>query len=302
MTERLRHGRPEGIPLFRLHSSGQPAHAAEEVEQTAQIGGGVLDPAKQRGGLPHLGNVRVRHLLYTLHTVGRGLGAGDGAAREQSAQPLQIGGRVRHPEADQRVAAAQMVVEEGQGRADGEAVEPEGDLRQLDGQGILVDAVDTALEDHPPDDGLVGQLGRVDDPLRLPGPAEDVPPDRGDAVDQGRSVLVEPLRDGRDVLDQVGDVVGEEVDGCDEEVTAAHRRIEDLQVEHRLGRIQLEQLGVPDGLMPVVALELLRLFLESLQALLDQAASGCDRRSDRRAPGACRSCRCPCGHRDWAGW
>ena len=149
-------------------------------------------------------------------------------------------------------------------------MEPERDLRKLDGQGILVDAVDTALEDHPPDDGLVGKLGRVDDPLRFPGPAEDVPPDRGDAVDQGRSVLVEPLGDGRHVLDQVGDVVGEEVDGCDEEVTAAHRRIEDLQVEDRLGRIQLDQLGVPDGLMPVVALELPRLFLESLQALLHQ--------------------------------
>ena len=56
----------------------------------------------------------------------------------------------RHPEADERIAAAQMMVEEGQGRADGEAVEPEGYLRQLDGQRILVDAVDTALEDHPP--------------------------------------------------------------------------------------------------------------------------------------------------------
>ena len=101
MAERLGHGRPEGSPLFRLHASGQPAHAAEEVEQPAQIGGRVLDPAKQRGGLPHLGHVGIGHLLYALHAVGRGLGAGDGAACEQSAQPLQISGRVRHPEADQ---------------------------------------------------------------------------------------------------------------------------------------------------------------------------------------------------------
>ena len=94
------------------------------------------------------------------------------------------------------------------------------------------------------------------------------------AVDQGRSVLVEPLGDGRDVLDQVGDVVGEEVDGCDEEVTAAHRRIEDLQVEDRLGRIQREQLGMPYGLLPVVARELPGLLLESLQALLHQRLQG----------------------------
>ena len=72
-----------------------------------------------------------------------------------------------------------------------------------------------------------------------------------------------------DVLDQVGDVVGEEVDGCDEEVTAAHCRVEDLQIEDSLRRIQLEQLGSSFGLGPAVALELPRLFLESLQALLD---------------------------------
>ena len=156
MTERFSHGCPEGSALFRFHSSGQPAHAAEEIEQPARTGSGVLDTAKQRGGLPHLRYVRVRFLLYTPHAVGRRLGAGDGAAGEQSAQPLQVLGRVRHPETDQRVAAAQVVVEEGQRRADGEAVEPEGDLRQFDGQRILVDAVDAALEDHPPDDGLVG--------------------------------------------------------------------------------------------------------------------------------------------------
>ena len=60
-------------------------------------------------------------------------------------------------------------------------------------------------------------------------------------------------RDGRHVLDQVGDVVGEEIDGCDEEVTAAHRRVEDLQVEYRLGRIELEQVGASFGFGPAFA-------------------------------------------------
>ena len=96
----------------------------------------------------------------------------------------------------------------------------------------------------------------------------------GDAVDQGRSVLVEPLGDRRHVLDQVGYVVREEVDGCDEEVTAAHCRVEDLQIEDSLRRIQLEQLGSSFGLGPAVALELPRLLLESLQALLRQRLEG----------------------------
>ncbi len=58
-------------------------------------------------------------------------------------------------------------------------------------------------------------------------------------VYQRRGVLFEPLRHSRHVLDQVGYVVGEEVDGGDEEVTAAHRRIDDLQIEHRHRRIEL---------------------------------------------------------------
>ena len=78
------------------------------------------------------------------------------------------------------------------------------------------------------------------------GPPEDVPAEstrRGST--SGRGVVVEPLRHRRRVLDQVGYVVGEEVDGGDEEVAAAHRRVEDLEIEDGLGRIERDQLGVP---------------------------------------------------------
>ena len=83
-----------------------------------------------------------------------------------------------------------MVVQEGEWGADGEAVEPEGDLGEFDGEGILVDAVDAALEDEAADDGLVGELGLVDRPAGLGGAVQDVGADGGDAVQQGRVVGV----------------------------------------------------------------------------------------------------------------
>ena len=106
-------------------------------------------------------------------------------------------------------------------------------------------------------------------------PPQDLLADRGHPPDQRRGVLaVEPLRDRGDVLDQVGDVVGEEVDGRDQEVAAAHGRVQDLEIQHRLGRIELQQLGLALRLGPAVALEGVGLLLESLQTLLGQRLQG----------------------------
>ena len=63
----------------------------------------------------------------------------------------------------------------------------------------------------------------------------------GDAVQQGRVVgvvLVQPVGDGGGELDQVGDVVGQEIDGADQEVAAAHGGVQHLEIEHGLGRVQ----------------------------------------------------------------
>ena len=94
----------------------------------------------------------------------------------------------------------------------GEAVKPQRYLGQLDGQGVLVDAVDAALEHHTADDGLVGELGLVQDPVRLLGPLKYFASNGGHTIHQGRNIVaVEPLRDHRHVFDQVGDGVGQEV-------------------------------------------------------------------------------------------
>ncbi len=47
---------------------------------------------------------------------------------------------------------------DSQRRAHGKAVQPQRDLGQFDGEGVLVHAVDAAFEHHAPDDGLVGEL------------------------------------------------------------------------------------------------------------------------------------------------
>ena len=161
-----------------------------------------------------------------------------------------------------------MVVEEGERGPDGEAVQPQRNLGQFHGKGVLVHPVDTALEDHAADDGLIGELRLVQDPVGLLRPFEDVQPDPVYALDKGRGIsAVEPFRDRGDVLDQFGDVVGEEVHGGDEEVTAAHGRVEDFQIQDGLGGVELDQLGFSSGPGPAHALELGGFVLERLEPL-----------------------------------
>ena len=56
----------------------------------------------------------------------------------------QFGAGVLHPEAHQGISAAQVMVEEGQGRPHGEAVEPQGHLGELHGQEVLVHSEDAS--------------------------------------------------------------------------------------------------------------------------------------------------------------
>ena len=177
------------------HPGGEPAQPAQEVEQAAHLRRRLLHSPEQRRRLPHLGHVGVGHLLDPLHPAGRVLRSLYRAAGEEAAQPPQLLDAALYPHAYERVAAAQVMVEERQRRADGEAVEPQRHLRQLHRQRVLVHAVDAPLQHHPPDDRLVGQLRRVHHPVGLTGPLEDVPSDRRYPLHQRRHVLaVEPLR------------------------------------------------------------------------------------------------------------
>ena len=259
------------LPLFLAR--GQPVDAAERIEKAAQVSRRFFDLLKQRGRSLDLGNVGVRHLFDLLHALGCVFGGLDGGGGGETAQPRQLLPGVVDAQADERVAAAQVVVEEGERRADGEAVQPQRDLGQLDRERVLVDAVDAALEHHAADDGLVGELGFVDDPIGGLGAVEDLAADRFDAVDQGRTVeAVEPGNGGRGVFDQLGDGVGEVVDRGDQEVAAAHGGVEDLEFQGGFGRVVAAQLAGAGGLGAAARFEQGRVALEALTALVDERA------------------------------
>ena len=62
---------------------------------------------------------------------------------------------------DERIAAAQVMVEEVERSAQREGIEPQANLRQFDGHRVQIDSVDAALENVPFEQVDVGQLGRV---------------------------------------------------------------------------------------------------------------------------------------------
>ena len=153
---------------------------------------------KQRRRFPHLDHVGVGHLLNELHTFRGGFCGLNGAVGKQPPQLMQILQRLRHPQADQRIATAEVVVKEGQRRTHGEAVQPQRHFSQLDGQRILIDSVNAPLEHHAADDGLVGKLGLVQDPVRFFGPLKDLPANRRHTFHEGRNIVaIKPLRDRR---------------------------------------------------------------------------------------------------------
>ena len=76
------------------------------------------------------------------------------------------------------------------------------------------------------------------------------------------------------MLHHLGDIVRQKIDGGDQKVTAAHGRIEHLEVQYRLGGVQPPQLAVALGPGPGVAGQRNRLLRESRQPLFRQGLQG----------------------------
>jgi hypothetical protein len=158
----------------------------------------------------------VRHALQLL---AEGHGAGEGVSEELGAE-IELGAYAALPvkgadllevEADEGVAVAEGVVEEGEGFVFAEGEQPEGELGQLDGGGVLVDAVEAAFGDEALG-VVVGPAVGLEDALELAGAGPG-----GD------------------------DLGGEGAAGGDEEGAGAHRGIADLEAEELVGRAALAQ-------------------------------------------------------------
>ena len=146
----------------------------------------------------------------------------------------------------QRIAAAQVVIQKRQRRADGERVQPQRELRQLHRHRILVHPMHDALQDHAAHEMAVVEQSRVDRPLaglRLIqdafAQAHDVARDGGVIVRDTGSVGLHA-----DIGKLLQHAVGQIVDETDEKMAAAHRRIADAQIQERFGGIGLGKTAI----------------------------------------------------------
>ena len=132
---------------------------------------------------------------------------------------------------DQRVAPTQVVVEKAQGRAHGKGVEPEAELSQFHRHRVEIDAINTALHDQ------AGQQRRIIKPQGCHHNAllchfiKNLAPH---PFDQRLERIPAPGHVGVLVvvaLHLFDDAIGDIVDGVDQEVAGAHRRVTDFDAQ-----------------------------------------------------------------------
>ena len=82
------------------------------------------------------------------------------------------------------------MIEERQGRADGEAVQPERDLGQFHRHTVEIDAVDAAFEHHAADDVAILKLVLYNGPAMVARIGEDGFSQSGDVLHQRRRIAI----------------------------------------------------------------------------------------------------------------
>ena len=147
----------------------EPVEGVDQGENPIERRGPRFDLGEGFGGAVRLGDLRVRQRLDGRHAPRGAFGAGDRIVQQQRRPVLRrLVDAGAHPGAEQAVAAAQMVIQEGERRADGEGVQPERDLGELHRHRVLVHAEDAALEHHAPHDvAVVEAFGRDAPAVRL---------------------------------------------------------------------------------------------------------------------------------------
>ena len=128
------------------------------------------------------------------------------------------------------------MVEEAQRSAYSEAVQPQRQLGEFDRHRVLVDAVDDALEDDAADQALVVKLrGRYPPAVRL-SPRENAGAHFLEVVEQRRAVTLNRLRCFGNRVEHLARQI---VDKADEEMSTAHRGVDDAQRQEGGGGVEL---------------------------------------------------------------
>ena len=173
-----------GLLLRRRIEHAHQALGRDEREKGCQRLGRLAHALEGLRAFLDLGDVAVGDPLDLRHAGRRLLRGNDVAVNRQRAALLKPGVDVGQTKPEQAVAAAQVMIEEGERRAGGEGVQPERDLGQLDRHRVLVDAVHDALQDHAPDEVPVVELRLVELPAACRRQLQNALADRRDTLDQ----------------------------------------------------------------------------------------------------------------------
>lgn len=142
------------------------------------------------------------------------------------------------------------LVEDLVGCAGRKGVEPEGDLGELDGHPVLVHPVDDAFQEDAAHNVPVVELFRIQGPAQLLGRLEDGLADRLDPGFQRRAVrgVPRPVHRGLDLAHTLQHLVCQVVHQRDQEVSAPHGRVADLEIEDARRRVKALELFEALGL------------------------------------------------------
>ena len=124
-----------------------------------------------------------------------------------------------------------MVVQESEGRADGEGLQPQGELGELHGHEIYVHAKDATLHHHPLQYDGIGELIGIKHDTSLGLLLQDLLSILFHLGNEGSIGILMQERDGPG-----GDLIGRR----HQEVAAAHGRVHHLQSQKVLDGLQLQ--------------------------------------------------------------
>jgi hypothetical protein len=215
--------RAEGLPGLLLRSRIEHAHqpfAGNQGQKRGKRLGRLAHAFERLRTLLDLGDVAVGNPLHLCHAGRRLLCGNNIAMNRKGAALLKPCADVVQAKSQQAVAAAEVMVEEGERRPGGEGM-PERHLRQLDRHRVLVDAVHDALQDHSADEVLVVELHVVELPAALLGQAQDALANGGDALDQRRlirTLVVRQSHKARRGRDRLQHAIGKKIDQRYQEV------------------------------------------------------------------------------------